>query len=87
VIWCEPFTMFLWGLPYELRVGQSPRDICERARGDWMYLGDGFGGCMRHCSEEERQLVAKFLHKIGRVNLPSMPCEFIRLDPYQRVPF
>lgn len=45
VLWCEPETLRLWGIPYDLRPGQQPRDLWREsaawrggARADWIQL-------------------------------------------------
>lgn len=34
VLWRQPDTMALWGIPYEMRSGQSPKDIWK-SHHDW----------------------------------------------------
>jgi hypothetical protein len=57
VLWRQPDTMALWGVPYALREGQSPRDLVRaewpgrkgagEVPGDWLWLGSpGWWGSM-----------------------------------------
>jgi hypothetical protein len=59
VLYRAPDTMALYGLPYRMREGQSPRNIAERFRGDWVWLGSP--GWWNRYSEREQGLIREFL--------------------------
>jgi len=47
VIWRRPDTMELWGIPYPMRPGQSPRDLYEgRKIPDTIRAAQGWRGAM-----------------------------------------
>lgn len=59
VLFRDADTLSLWGLPYEMRLGQAPRDVHRNHRGEWIWLGQpGWFGSM---TPEERRAVEEFL--------------------------
>lgn len=76
VLWRQPDTMALYGIPYEMRPGQSPHNIQEKFRGDWIWLGSpGWWGSL---SRPEQERVRAFLAK--QPDLPEWPNEWIRVS-------
>ena len=79
VLYRRPDCLTLYGIPYEMRPHQSPKDILEKYRGDWIYLGTP--GWYNHYSEIEIKLIKYFLAKLGD-RVPEWPHEWSRLgDP------
>lgn len=81
VIWCQPVTGALWGIPYDMRPGQSPYDLfrCGRALGrywecDWLYLGR-----VMTRTPDDQAAVDAFLAE-HKDDIPQSPCEWSRLD-------
>jgi hypothetical protein len=73
VLWRAPDTLDLWGLPYELRPGQTPYDLFKASakphptRGfltsiaDWVWLGQP--GWWGHLTRAEQIAIAAYLEK------------------------
>lgn len=66
VLYCAPYSLAIYGIPYEMRPGQAPKDIHERYRGDWLYLDSG------------DPLADAFLAK-HESDLPGYPHEWVTL--------
>lgn len=94
VLWRQPDTLTLWGLPYDLREGQSPKDLWEskfsvacleewgpRAPGPhpgWAYLGSP--GWFGGMDAARIEEVKQFLAALAETDdIPQGPCEFQRL--------
>ena len=61
-------SMDLWGIPYGMRPGQGPKDILDRYRDAWIWLGSpGWFGAMDPASIER---VKAFVASCG----PDVPC-------------
>ena len=95
VLWRQPDTLTLWGLPYDLREGQSPRDLWDaptpelcwgqwapRAPGPhpgWVYLGSL--GWFGSMSDAQIVEVKRFLGTLMQTDdIPNGPNEFQRLE-------
>jgi hypothetical protein len=88
VLWRAPDTLTLWGLPYELRPGQTPYDLFKASKiphpergfltsiADWVWLGQP--GWWGHLDKPHQKMVEKFLEK-HRDNIPRNPPEFCTL--------
>lgn len=78
VIYCAPETLSLYGIPYEMRPGQAPRDIRTDLRGDWIWLGSpGWWGML---SKIEQDHVRVFLDaRAPKGTCPENPNEWIWL--------
>lgn len=48
VLYRQPDTLALWGIPYDLRPGQSPRDLWNAPRPDVLARAAGRSGAMIH---------------------------------------
>jgi len=73
-----PDSLTLYGIPYRLREGQFPRDIAEKYRGDWIYLGEPgwFYG-----TQAQQQLVEQWLQPYEQAGIvPGGPHEWTYLD-------
>jgi hypothetical protein len=69
----QPDTLALWGIPHELRPGQSPKDLHARYRSDWIFLGyPGWYGNM----PESRIVEIKQFLATQRDNIPMNPYEW-----------
>lgn len=76
VLYREPRTMALWGIPYEMRPGQQPRDLANHPRRGWVYLGSpGWRGSMPRGRQEK---VKSWIGKLGNI-VPSGPNEWSRV--------
>lgn len=61
-------SMDLWGIPYGMRPGQGPKDILDRYRDAWIWLGSpGWFGAMDPASIERAKA---FVASCG----PDVPC-------------
>lgn len=94
VLWRQPDTLALWGVPYDMREGQSPYDLWKREvllRGsnvplpvwtlpDWIWLGSPgwWGPYVRGGSE--RTAIEAFLAGLPEGAIPNGPCEWSRID-------
>lgn len=76
VLYRAPHTMALYGLPYRMREGQSPRNILDRFRGDWIWLGSP--GWWGNLTKAEQEIVTEFL-AIHADDIPDGPCEWSSL--------
>lgn len=91
VLWRAPDTLTLWGLPYDLRPGQTPYDLFKASQkphpthpergfltsiADWVWLGQP--GWWGHLDKPSQEMVEKFLEK-HRDNIPSNPPEYAYL--------
>lgn len=73
ILYCAPDTLSLWGIPYQMREGQAPRDIYERFRGDWIWLGTpGWFGTMT----EREIVIVKASLNVVKDNIPQNPHEW-----------
>lgn len=89
VLYREPDTLALWGIPYEMRrdVGQAPRHLLARHRagtlcmfGDppWIWLGSP--GWYGHLARSEQRLIRAWLAAVdvllGEGTVPGNPHEW-----------
>lgn len=77
VLWRCPGSMGLFGIPYEMRAGQSPRDLYDVGNvSDWTWLGSpGWWGSL---SGPYQKRVAAFLGSLGDL-VPEGPGEWSEL--------
>ena len=74
ILYREPDTLSLWGIPYDMRPGQQPADIADRA--GWVWLGSpGWYGSM---SPGEIEVVRAFRDRWLSA-IPGGPNEWSRL--------
>jgi len=74
VLYRQDDTMTLWGIPYGMRPGQSPRDL-QRAgnAGGWIYLGGpGWWGTL----DADSIVRIKIWLTVHADDVPTGPCEF-----------
>jgi hypothetical protein len=95
VLWRQPDTMSLWGIPHDMRPGQQPYDLWKASR-DWKsprpgWLGPrpidlsdwiwlGSPGRWGNMTAEERAATEAFLAALPKDSIPGGPCEWTRLD-------
>lgn len=73
VLYRAPDTLALYGIPYEMRPGQAPRNIREDLRGAWIWLGSpGWWGSLER---DEQQAISIYLESWADW-VPENPCEF-----------
>jgi len=90
VLWRQPDTMALYGIPYDMRPGQAPRDLLAKnpdgstnwslAPPSWVFLGaPGWWGNM---SADRQADVQTFLNLVSDC-VPQGPGEWARIpkDP------
>lgn len=76
VLYTAPETLSLYGIPYQMRPGQAPRDIGVGWRSDWIWLGSpGWFGSM---TVDEIALVKAFLHRVA-IDIPQNPHEWTKI--------
>jgi hypothetical protein len=79
VLYRQADTMSLWGVPYEMKSGQAPRNIIDgndgRIPGDWIYLGGP--GWWGNLSKDRQEEIQAFLEK---QDVPQWPCEWSEVD-------
>jgi hypothetical protein len=82
VLFRQSDSLSLWGIPYRMRPGQSPRDILRGPLGkygppaDWVYLGSpGWWGDL---TARDRALVEALL--AGADDVPTGPYEWCYLN-------
>lgn len=81
VLWRQPDTMALWGIPYGMRPGQSPYDLhrAGNTRG-WIWLGSpGWWGSLSRKDQEEIQSWLATLEDI-----PQGPAEWVDVEVSER---
>jgi hypothetical protein len=88
VLYRQPDTLSLWGIPYGMRPGQAPRDLWRGCvdRGkptpppDWVWLGSpGWYGYM---SAPERAVVEAFVGQLlKKDDVPNGPGEWSEVRP------
>lgn len=73
VLWRAPNTLDLWGLPYDLRPGQTPYDLFKASKilhptrgfltsiADWVWLGQP--GWWGHYDQNQQNAIKVFLEK------------------------
>lgn len=76
VLYRDPETFCLWGIPYQMREGQSPRNLQVDHKGvrhsrweaDWVWLGGstGWWGSLEVC---EREAVQAFLAPLAAAGM------------------
>lgn len=80
----QPDTLALWGIPYDMRPEQSPRDLwnAPHAPGpldDWIYLGcPGWWGSIE---EADQKRITAWLARHAEL-VPENPCEWSRVRRY-----
>jgi hypothetical protein len=73
VLYRQPDTLALWGVPYRMRRGQQPHDIPQQYRRDWIWLGQpGWWGSM---SRDWQADVKRWLAR-HKSDLPQGPNEW-----------
>jgi hypothetical protein len=86
VLWRQPDTLALWGIPYGMRAGQAPYDIWRARRdgparvgvSDWIWLGQpGWWGDL---SRERRAAVEAYLAALDPDVIPGGPCEWAEVS-------
>jgi hypothetical protein len=93
ILFMAPDTLTLYGIPYDMREGQAPRDLWrayhefkepkpghygpKRVKLDWTYLGEP--GWFNGSNEDHAEVLA-FLAK-HRGNVPQNPFEWTTLEP------
>lgn len=83
VLYRQPDTLALWGIPYEMRRGQQPRDLWERRGDSWIWLGSpGWYGSM---SKSDQAAVKAFLDQ-HREAVPENPHEWSLLADFESNP-
>lgn len=85
VLWRQPDTMALWGIPYRMRhdIGQSPGDLYEaRNTCGWVWLGSP--GWYGSYSSGEIQKVVSFLSYHADM-IPDNPGEWTEIEDGMRV--
>ncbi len=90
VLWCQPITLGLWGIPYDMRPGQSPADLWRShhnwkpARPGWygskqISLSDwvclGWPGWWGSIPKDEIEAIKTFL-ETHRNDIPQNPAEY-----------
>lgn len=76
VLYAMPDTLSLYGIPYQMRPGQAPRDIFEKFRHEWIWLGSpGWFGSM---TKAEISLVREFLTTFKN-DIPQNPHEWTKI--------
>lgn len=79
VLWRAPDTLDLWGIPYEMREGQTPYDLFKSRvanHADWIWLGQP--GWWGHLSGIEQTVIKAFLEKHAE-HVPRNPPDFSTL--------
>lgn len=88
VLWRAPDTLDLWGIPYEMRPGQTPLDLFRASQkthptrgfltsiADWVWLGQP--GWWGHLRRDEQTLIRAYLEKYADL-VPKNPPEFCSL--------
>lgn len=79
VLWRKPNCLSLWGIPYEMRPGQSPRDLYNAGRTEgWIWLG--CPGWYHNMSETQIALAKAFEIRMREQDLlPTGSGEWQRL--------
>lgn len=68
--------MSLWGIPYDLRPDQSPKDLFEAENtSGWVWLGTP--GWWGHLTKPEIEEIEKFLYSVWA--LPDCPGEYVKV--------
>lgn len=79
VLYRAPDTLCLYGIPYKMRPGQSPRDIWgyrDHPEHGWIWLGScGWFGDM----SKERQAEVKAFLRAHHDEIPQWPFEWVPL--------
>lgn len=73
VLYRQDDTMSLWGIPYDMRPGQQPRDIGQAHRGSWIWLGSP--GWWGNYTAAERRQIETFLASV-KDRIPQGPNEW-----------
>lgn len=78
VLYRKDDSLTLYGIPYEMKPGQAPKDILERYRGAWFYLGEpGWYGNM---TTWQMKTVRDFVDRLEAQGLvPNGPHEWLTL--------
>lgn len=83
VLFRAPDTLTLYGVPYEMREGQAPRDIFvgpfkDRFVGEWVYLGEP--GWFGLADAAQVKLAKQFIEALKLTDdVPSGSYEWVRL--------
>jgi hypothetical protein len=76
VLFRQPDALALWGIPYDMRPSQSPKDLHAKYRKDWIFLG--YPGWFGSLSQDDIREIKAFLAQ-HRGNIPENPYEWTRL--------
>lgn len=81
VLYRQDDTLALWGIPYDMRPGQGPKDILPRFRDHWIWLGSpGWWGSY---SRVDQRLLKAYLRAAGAQDaIPQNPHEWSRLSDF-----
>lgn len=84
VLYRSDYSLDLWGIPYQMRreIGQQPRDILEKYRNDWVWLGScgSYGHGWARLSDERIVAIESFLEPLREKGLiPGNPHEWVDL--------
>jgi hypothetical protein len=83
VLFRAPETLALYGIPYELRPGQSPKDLHAKHRKDWIFLG--YPGWFGNMPAEDVEEVKEFL-ELHADNIPGNAYDWTRIDTTAQMP-
>jgi len=83
VLWRQPDTLSLWGIPHGMRPGQSPRDLWEAGNvSGWVWLGaPGWWGT---ASTFRRTGIERFMTRFDPGAIPGGPYEWITVEDAMR---
>jgi hypothetical protein len=76
VLYYQPDTLCLWGIPYDMHPSQSPRDLLQHPNRGWIWLGTpGWFGSM---APDRKEAVKAYIDN-NREHVPTRPGEWSRL--------
>jgi hypothetical protein len=94
VLYRAPDTLALWGIPYDMRPGQAPRDL-QRARDSWTparpghygskpidlsnWIFLGYPGSRGSLTAVEGETIAAYLTDKA-ADIPGNPCEWVKVS-------
>lgn len=77
ILFREADSMSLWGIPYDMREGQAPRDLLENPKRNWIWLGcPGWWGSL---DTPNQKSIKDFLESV-KDSIPGGPNEWCRLS-------